>query len=102
MIGRQLLRIPEDRFEARRVENCKVNSLSLVRFDRNDYSVPTQYAYRKVLAVGSLDRVRIVVDDHLIAEHVRDWGSENVHYESGALPGTLGAKAPFSRLWQAV
>ncbi|MBQ0818623.1 MAG: IS21 family transposase [Methyloceanibacter sp.] len=76
-----MLRIPEDRFEARRVENCKVNSLSLVRFDRNDYSVPTQYAYRKVLAVGSLDRVRIVADDRLIAEHVRDWGSENVHYD---------------------
>lgn len=76
-----MLRIPEDRFEARRVENCKVNSLSLVRFDRNDYSVPTQYAYRKVLAVGSLDRVRIVTDDRLIAEHVRDWESENVHYD---------------------
>ena len=75
-----MLRIPDNRFEARRVENCKVNSLSLVRFDRNDYSVPTQYAYRKVLAVGSLDRVRIVADDLLIAEHVRDWGSENVHY----------------------
>ena len=76
-----MLRIPDDRFEARRVENCKVNSLSLVRFDRNDYSVPTQYAYRKVLAVGSLDRVRIVADDRLIAEHVRDWGAENVHYD---------------------
>lgn len=76
-----MLRIPEDRFEARRVANCQVNSLSLVRFDRNDYSVPTQYAYRKVLAVGSLDRVRIVADDRLIAEHVRDWGSENVHYD---------------------
>jgi len=76
-----MLRIPDDRFEARRVENCKVNSLSLVRFDRNDYSVPTQYAYRKVLTVGSLDRVRIVADDRLIAEHVRDWGSETVHYD---------------------
>ena len=76
-----MLRIPEDRFESRRVEHCKVNSLSLVRFDRNDYSVPTQYAYREVLAVGSLDRVRIVADDRLIAEHVRDWGSENVHYD---------------------
>jgi hypothetical protein len=78
---RAMLRIPGDRFEARRVENCKVNSLSLVRFDRNDYSVPTQYAYRKVVAVGSLDRVRIVADNHLIAEHVRDWDSENVHYD---------------------
>ena len=76
-----MLRIPEDRFEARRIESRQVNSLSLVRFNRNDYSVPTQYAYRQVLAVGSLDRVRIVADDRLIAEHVRDWESENVYYD---------------------
>jgi transposase len=73
--------IPSNRFEARRVKNAKTNSLSLVRFDRNDYSVPTQYAHREVTAVGSLDRVRIVADSHVIAEHVRDWESENVHYD---------------------
>jgi len=28
------------------------NSLSLVRFDRNDYSVPTAYAHRELIAVG--------------------------------------------------
>ena len=58
-----------------------INSLSLVRFDRNDYSVPTKYAHRKVRVVGSLDRVRIVADSHVIAEHVRDWEAENVHYD---------------------
>jgi len=36
-----------------------VNTLTLVRFDRNDYSVPTTYAHRNVRLVGSLDRVRI-------------------------------------------
>jgi transposase len=76
-----MLPIPSNRFEARRVKNAKTNSLSLVRFDRNDYSVPTQYAHREVTAVGSLDRVRIVADSHVIAEHVRDWESENVHYD---------------------
>lgn len=78
---RAMLSIPEDRFEARRVLNGKVNTLSLVRFDRNDYSVPTQYAHRDVILVGSLDRVKIITDRHLIAEHVRDWEAENVHYE---------------------
>ena len=76
-----MLPIPGNRFEARRVKNAKANSLSLVRFDRNDYSVPTQYAHREVTAVGSLERVRIVADSHVIAEHVRDWESENVHYD---------------------
>ena len=74
-----MLPIPDDRFEARRVKIGKVNTLSLTRFDRNDYSVPTQYAHREVVLIGSLDRVRIVAGSHVIAEHVRDWESENVH-----------------------
>ena len=76
-----MLPVPNNRFEARRVVNGQSNSLSLVRFDRNDYSVPTKYAHRKVRVVGSLDRLRIVADSHVIAEHVRDWEAENVHYE---------------------
>ncbi len=76
-----MLAIPDNRFEARRVKNAKANSLSLARFDRNDCSVPTQYAHREVILVGSLDRVRIVADSHVVAEHVRDWESENVHYD---------------------
>ena len=55
--------------------------MSLVRFDRNDYSVPTKYAHREVTIVGLLDRVRIVADGHVMAEHVRDREAENVHYE---------------------
>jgi hypothetical protein len=76
-----MLSIPDNRFEARRVEDGQSNSLSLVRFDRNDYSVPTKYAHRELTVVGSLDRVRIVADSHVIAEHVRDWETANVHYE---------------------
>lgn len=76
-----MLPIPDNRFDARRVLGGKVNTLSLVRFDRNDYSVPTRYAHREVVLVGSLDRVRIVADSHVIAEHVRDWEAENVHYD---------------------
>jgi len=79
---RQAMRsLPPSRFEARKVEIRKVNTLSLVRFDTNDYSVPTKYAHRNVTAVGSIDRVRIVVDDRVVAEHVRDWERENVHYD---------------------
>lgn len=99
-----MLRIPDARFEARRVENCRANSLSLIRFDRNDYSVPTLYAYRQLVAVGSLDRVRIVADNRLVAEHVRDWESENVHYDPvhylallERKPSTLDFGKPFEQ-----
>jgi hypothetical protein len=75
-----MLPLPVTPFEARRIENGQSNSLSLVRFHCNDYSVPTKYAYRKVTIIGCIDRVRIVADSHVIAEHVRDWAKEGVHY----------------------
>ena len=43
-----MLGLPADSFEVRRVEQATVNSLSLVRFDRNDYSVPTAFAHHDV------------------------------------------------------
>ncbi len=75
-----MLPLPRQPFEARRIELPRANTLSLVRFDRNDYSVPVQYAHRKITAVGGIDRVRLVADNRVIAEHVRDWDKENVHY----------------------
>jgi len=39
----------------------RVSSLSLVRYDRNDYSVPTAYGHRPVLVRGYVDEVVIVV-----------------------------------------
>ena len=38
-----LLALPAEQFEARRVRTALPRSLSLVRFDRNAYSVPTDY-----------------------------------------------------------
>jgi len=78
---RALLPLPKQSFEARRVELAKANSLSLVRFDTNDYSVPTAYAHRHVTAVGNIQEVRLIVNDRVIARHPRDWARENVHYD---------------------
>ena len=77
---RALLPLPKQSFEARRVEPAKANSLSLVRFDTNDYSVPTAYAHHHVTAVGNIQEVRLIVDDRVVARHPRDWARENVHY----------------------
>jgi transposase len=89
-------------FEARRVECCQANSLSLVRFDRNDYSVPTAHAYHPVMAIGGIERVRFVVQDQVVAEHLRDWDQENVHYDPlhylallERKPGALDFGKPF-------
>lgn len=76
-----LLPLPKQAFEARRLEGTKSNSLSLVRFDTNDYSVPTAYAHHQVTAVGNIQEVRLIVNDRVVARHPRDWARENVHYD---------------------
>ncbi len=73
--------LPANGFEPRRVELAQANSLSLVRFDGNDYSVPTAYAHHPITVVGGLDEVRLVCRDRLVARHRRHWGSEHVTFD---------------------
>jgi hypothetical protein len=77
--------LPSQAFDARRVTQAAANSLSLVRFDTNSYSVPVKYAHRQITVVASVDEVRLVFDGQLIARHGRHWGREQylfnpVHY----------------------
>jgi hypothetical protein len=76
-----LLPPPTEAFEASRVEQPHADSLSLVRFDADDYSVPTEFAHRRVTAVGTVDTLRIVVGDRVVAVHRRSWGREGVTYD---------------------
>src|SRR5512144_1342162 len=76
-----LLPLPGESFVAARVEPRCVDSLSLVRFDANQYSVPTQFAHHPVTVVASVDTVRIVSGDRVVAVHPRCWGREQVFYD---------------------
>jgi len=71
-----MLPLPTEAFESRRVVQASVNSLSLVRFDRNDYSVPTDFAYHDVTCLGGIDTVHIVSGTDVVATHPRDWNKE--------------------------
>ena len=73
--------LPTARFEARRVVPAKANSLSLVRFDGNDYSVPTAFAHQPATAIGGLDQVRLVVRDRVVATHLRLWSKEGTSFQ---------------------
>jgi transposase len=75
------LSLPAEPFEARRVELVTVNSLSLGRFDGNDYSVPTAFAYQALTATGTIDRVRFHRRGSVVAEHARCWGKGQVTFE---------------------
>jgi transposase len=76
-----MIALPTEAFTAARVELRCVDSLSLVRFDTNDYSVPTSYAHHRVLVTGTIDTVRIVAGDRVVASHRRRWDREQVTYD---------------------
>jgi hypothetical protein len=76
-----MLALPASTFEIRRVEQATVNSLSLVRFDRNDYSVPTAIAHHDVTCLGSIEEVRILSGTDVVATHRRSWAKEGVFFE---------------------
>ena len=80
-----MLPIPVKRFEPRRVTEVAADSLSLVRFDTNSYSVPTKYAHRTLTVIGTLEDVRVVFEDRTIARHPRRWEGA-VPLRPGPLP----------------
>jgi transposase len=76
-----MLALPEVTFEPRRIETPRANSLSLVRFDRNDYSVPTAYAHHELTVTGGIEKLSITSGPSLVATHRRHWGREHVTYD---------------------
>lgn len=68
-------------FESRRVVAETANSESLVRFDTNDYSVTVAYAHRQLTIVATVDEVRLIYEDRLVAKHPRYWERERTFFE---------------------
>jgi transposase len=96
-----LLSLPTEAFVAARIEMRHVDSLSLVGFDANQYSVPSEFAHHRVTVVGTTDQVRVVADDRVVATHRRCWDREQVFYEPlhylavlERKPGALDYAAP--------
>jgi transposase len=68
------LGLPTSPLEACRKRPGRANSLSLVRFRDNDYSVPVAYAHHELAVKGFVDRVVICTRlGSVIAEHERCW-----------------------------
>jgi len=73
--------IPVEPFEYRMIAQTKSSSLSLVRFDCNDYSVPTKFAHHDVTAIGAIEEVTLVVGSEVVATHPRVWTKEVTTYD---------------------
>ncbi len=69
------------RFDASRKVSTCVSSMSLVRFDRNDYSVPVKHAHQTVVVKGGIERVEVFRDKELIACHRRLWTEGDASYQ---------------------
>ena len=75
------LPLPTTPFDACRKFSTTASSLSLVRFDGNDYSVPVRWAHHPLVAKGCFDRVVLCGDGSEVARHTRIWEDEQVCFE---------------------
>jgi hypothetical protein len=71
-----MLALPTHPYECCRLVPARVNRYSLVTFETNRYSVPTEYAGRPVLVKAFVDRLRIALADQVIADHPRSYARE--------------------------
>ena len=76
-----LLALPATAFEACRRQSTAASSLSLVRFDDNDYSVPVAFAHHTIVAKGSCREVILSHAGEVVARHERIWEREQVRFE---------------------
>lgn len=69
----RFLPLPEADFEACRTSDPRVSKQLLVRYDSNDYSAPSKWAYHQVLLKAFVDRIDIFFKDERIATHPRSY-----------------------------
>jgi transposase len=75
------LDLPSAPFDACRKQSTTASSLSLVRFDDNDYSVPVSYAHHDILIKGYVNRVVLCHRETMVAEHKRSWAKEGIFFD---------------------
>ena len=75
------LPLPATPFAACRQVSTTASSLSLVRFDTNDYSVPVRWAHHPIVVKGYWPEVVLFAQGQEVARHPRIWAQEQVHFE---------------------
>jgi len=75
------LTLPAAPHEACEKVSARVNSLALVRYKNNDYSVPTRHGHLQVLVRGYVHEVTIACGGEVIAKHPRSYEREATIYD---------------------
>jgi len=82
-----LLPLPNYSYECCDIRLTKANSCSLVRFKTNEYSVPTEYAYKKLTLKIYVNKISIFYKEKKVAEHNRSFGKyEEIYNYQHYLP----------------
>ncbi len=74
----KLLPLPPAPLEACEKRTTRASSQALVRYETNDYSVPTEYGHRQVLVKAFVWDVVISCSSEVIARHLRSYGREEM------------------------
>jgi hypothetical protein len=69
----RLLASPDEPFPCEAHVPVQVGKTPYVRFDLNDYSVPHRHVESELIAITSVDRVRIVEGATVVADHPRSY-----------------------------
>jgi transposase len=77
----KLLLLPPAALEACEKRTTRANSQALVRYETNDYSVPTEYGHRQVLVKAFVWEVVISCASEVIARHTRSYGREEMIFD---------------------
>jgi transposase len=98
--------LPDDTFDYRKTTSTFASSVSLARYDTNDYSVPVRWAHHSVTVKASVSFIEAYQQDKRIAKHRRCWGREQqifdpLHYLEllERKPGSLDHARPLED-WQ--
>jgi transposase len=70
----RLLPLPDNPFPTEERIDVQVGKNPYVRFDLNDYSVPHTYVRRTLVVAASLESVRVLDGNQIIATHPRSFG----------------------------
>ncbi len=76
-----LMALPPAPFDACDKQATRVNSLSLVRYRTNDYSVPVAYGHQEVWIRGYVHEVVIGCGAEVIARHPRSYEREDMVFD---------------------
>lgn len=69
----RLITLPDEPFPVDERVPAEIGKTPYARFDLNDYSVPHEFTQRTLTIVASLDMVRILDGQNVVATHVRSW-----------------------------